>query len=84
MRRVADYESSDMDRKRASRDIKGPLPPVIDNENRDYVQTRMLSLLAGQGDVKTLELPKPVKGDPRPFEVVGIPLTPGFHVVEIA
>src|SRR5258708_27513463 len=29
--------------------------PVIDNENRDYVQTRMLSLLAGQGDVKTLE-----------------------------
>jgi hypothetical protein len=44
----------------------------------------MLSLLNGQGDVKTLELPKPVKGDPRPFEVVGIPLTPGFHVVEIA
>src|SRR5260370_42366149 len=27
----------------------------IYNENRDYVQTRMLSLLAGQGDVKTLE-----------------------------
>ncbi|KAI5936236.1 Tetratricopeptide repeat protein 39B [Manis javanica] len=70
MRRVADYESSDMDRKRASRDIKGPLPPVIDNENRDYVQTRMLSLRArAQGGVKTLELPKPVKGDPRPSRI---------------
>ncbi|MDR0224849.1 MAG: alpha-2-macroglobulin [Burkholderiaceae bacterium] len=83
MRRVADYESSDIERKRAARDIKGPLPPVIDNDNRNYVQTRMLSLLAGQGEVRTLDLPKPVKGDPRPFEVVGIPLPPGFHVVEI-
>ncbi|MBC7378740.1 MAG: alpha-2-macroglobulin, partial [Burkholderiaceae bacterium] len=32
----------------------------------------------------TLDLPKPANNDPRPFEVVGIPLTPGFHVVEIA
>ncbi len=84
MRRVSDYESYEVERKRASRDVTGPLPPVIEDSNRNYVQTRMLSLLAGKGDVKTLELPKPVKGDPRPFEVVGIPLPPGFHVVEIA
>ena len=84
MRRVAEYDSYEIDRKRASRDVTGPLPPVIEDSNRSYVQTRMLSLLAGKSDVRTLELPKPVKGDPRPFEVVGIPLPPGFHVVEIA
>jgi len=47
------------------------------------VQTRMLSLLGGQANVKTLDLPKPANNDPRPFEVVGIPLSAGFHVVEI-
>jgi uncharacterized protein YfaS (alpha-2-macroglobulin family) len=44
----------------------------------------MVSLLAGQPGVKTLDLPKPASNDPRPFEVVGIPLAAGFHVVEIA
>ena len=44
----------------------------------------MVSLLGGQAGVKTLDLPKAEGGDPRPFEVVGIPLAPGFHVVEIA
>ena len=44
----------------------------------------MLSLLAGQPGVKALDMPKATAGDPRPFEVVGIPLTPGFHVLEIA
>ena len=34
--------------------------------------------------MKTLDLPQPAGNDPRPFEVVGIPLSPGFHVVEIA
>ena len=29
-------------------------------------------------------MPKSEGGDPRPFEVIGIPLTPGFHVLEIA
>ena len=37
--------------------MKGPLPKVIDDE-RDHVQTRMLSLLAGAGGVKTLDCPR--------------------------
>ena len=83
-RRVRRYDGYSIDRKIAARDVKGPLPRVIDKENRDSVQTRMLSLLGGQADVKTLDMPKAESGDPRPFEVVGIPLTPGFHVLEIA
>ncbi len=71
-------------RKTAARDVKGPLPKVIDEHDRDRVETRMLSLLAGQTGVKTLEMPKTEGADPRPFEVIGIPLAPGFHVLEIA
>ncbi len=82
-RKVQRYDNYTIDRAQAQRDVKGPLPAVLDSE-RDYVQTRMVSLLAGQTGVKTLELPKPAGGDPRPFEVVGIPLPAGFHVVEIA
>ena len=43
-----------------------------------------LSLLAGREDVQTQALPGAQEGDTRPFEVVGIPLEPGFHVLEIA
>ena len=49
------------------------------------VQTRMVSLLSGQAGVKTLDLPQPADAQAsRPFEVVGIPMTAGFHVLEIA
>ena len=84
LQKLQDYERGQITRKRAQNDVRGPLPPVIDRDNRDYVQTRMLSLLAGQPQAKAMALPAAVAGDPRPFEVVGIPLTPGFHVVEIA
>jgi len=83
-RKVQRYDDYQVARKTAAADIKGPLPKVIDADNKDYVQSRMLSLLAGQPGVKTLDLPQPASSDPRPFEVVGIPLSPGFHVVEIA
>ena len=85
-RKVRRYDSSStVDRKTAARDVRGALPKVIDKDDRDRVQTRMLSLLGGQPDVKTLDMPKPsVAGDTRPFEVIGVPLTPGFHVLEIA
>ena len=73
-----------VDRKLARADVKGALPKVIDKEEKDSVQTRMLSLLSGQAGIKTLDMPKTEGGDPRPFEVIGIPLTPGFHVLEIA
>ena len=82
-RKVARYDNYHVQRRVAARDVKGPLPKVIDDE-RDHVQTRMLSLLAGQGGVKTLDLPQVTGKELRPFEVVGIPLPPGFHVVEIA
>lgn len=82
-RKVQRYDNYQVERKIAAADIKSALPRVVD-DNKNYVQSRMLSLLAGQPGVKTLDLPQPASGDPRPFEVVGIPLSPGFHVVEIA
>jgi uncharacterized protein YfaS (alpha-2-macroglobulin family) len=83
-RKVAHYNDYQVDRDQASRDVKGALPKALDAQSKQYVQSRMLSLLYGQPGVKTLDLPKPASGDPRPFEVIGIPLSPGFHVVEIA
>ncbi|MDO9315981.1 MAG: MG2 domain-containing protein [Burkholderiaceae bacterium] len=48
------------------------------------VQTRTLSLLKADTSAKRLDLPQLNGGDPRPFEVVGLPLAePGYHVVEI-
>ncbi len=83
-RKVRRYDSYQIQRSEARRDVKGALPAVLEDSDKNYVQTRMLSLLSGQGGVKTLDIPKPANGDPRPFEVVGIPLPAGFHVVEIA
>ncbi|SFB79363.1 hypothetical protein SAMN05216344_103149 [Polaromonas sp. OV174] len=83
-RKVQRYDNYEISRKEAAADVKGPLPRALQAQDKNDVQTRMVSLLNGQAGVKTLDLPKPVGGDPRPFEVVGIPLAPGFHVVEIA
>ena len=48
------------------------------------VGTREVSLLANEPGATRLDLPQLAGGDPRPFEVVGIPLAgPGYHVVEI-
>ena len=93
--RVQRYDNSDIPRVDAQRDSKVPLPkilpPTVDKEgnrqesDKENVETRMVSLLGGQPNVKLLDLPPPLgAADPRPFEVIGIPLTPGFHVVEIA
>jgi alpha-2-macroglobulin len=56
---------------------------INDANNRDR-ESRETQLLAKIGNVRKLELPKPPEGQARPFEVVGIPLSVGFHVVEIA
>ncbi len=49
-----------------------------------HIGTREVSLLAKEADAKRLDLPQLQGGDPRPFEVVGIPLAePGYHVIEI-
>ena len=83
-RKLQDYDRGMVARERARRDVRGALPPVIDADDGAVVSARMLSLLAGQPQVSAMALPSAVPGDPRPFEVVGIPLAPGFHVVEIA
>jgi uncharacterized protein YfaS (alpha-2-macroglobulin family) len=83
-RKVQYYDQFSVSRASAKADSQSPLPKVIDKNRADDVESRMVSLLQGKPGVKTLDLPKPANNDPRPFEVVGIPLTPGFHVVEIA
>ena len=84
-RKVRRYDTNyTIARSEAAQDVKGALPKVIDKDDRERIQTRMVSLLGGQANVKTLDMPKAEGGDPRPFEVIGIPLTPGFHVLEIA
>lgn len=54
-------------------------------ETRDRVQTRAVSLLNKESAARRLSLPATgATPEPRPFEVVGIPLPQaGFHVVEI-
>ena len=83
-RKVKRYDNnSSVERDDARKDVKGPLPKVINAADKTSVETRMLSLLAGQPGVKTIDLPR-ANADPRPMEVIGIPLAPGFHVLEIA
>ena len=48
------------------------------------VATREVSLLSGDASARRLDLPQLAGGDPRPFEVVGIPFDgPGYFVAEI-
>jgi alpha-2-macroglobulin len=82
--KVQRFDNFNISRRGAAADVKGALPKPVESYESDTIQTRMVSLLQGQPKVKTLDLPKPIGADPRPFEVVGIPLTPGFHVLEIA
>ena len=81
-RKVQRFNDYSVPRDLARANVSGPLPPPVKGD--ETVQTRKLSLLAGRPGVRTLDLPRPAGNDPRPFEVVGIPLAPGFHVVEIA
>jgi len=83
-RKIQRYDSFTVLRQLAAREVRGALPPVLADEDKSWLQARMLSLLQGQAGVKTLDLPLPAAADPRPFEVVGIPLTAGFHVLEIS
>jgi len=84
LRRVEQYNDREVRRDRARKEVKGPLPRRDAPHDKSYVESRAVSLLAGQPGVRTLELPAADQAAPRPFEVVGIPLPAGFHVVEIA
>ena len=57
---------------------------VVKRRVDKVVGTREVSLLAKEAGATRLDLPQLAGNDPRPFEVVGIPLAePGYHVVEI-
>ncbi len=57
---------------------------AIKRKTERVFASRELSLLNKDAGAKRLDLPLLNGGDPRPFEVVGIPIAePGYHVVEI-
>ena len=65
-------------------EITNALGRKVKQRSERYVATRELSLLKQDSAARRLDLPQLAGGDPRPFEVVGIPLPePGYHVVEI-
>jgi uncharacterized protein YfaS (alpha-2-macroglobulin family) len=83
--KVERYHNSTVERRSVATDTKQAAPKVLDKDEPNEVQTRMISLLQGQTGVKKFELPMPTSaGKDRPFEMVGIPLEPGFHVLEVA
>lgn len=86
MRRVEEFDDASIERKKAAQVVRGTLPPPLKDSpySENYVETRAISLLEGRADAQTQPLPGAQEGDTRPFEVVGIPLPPGFHVLEIA
>ena len=83
-KKVQQYDAFAIARRTAEKDLGKYVPKALDAKDKDAVQTRMLSLLAHQTQTKTRELPAPEQQKSRPFEVVGIPLPLGFHVLEIA
>ncbi|MFT7402732.1 MAG: hypothetical protein ACI83N_002336, partial [Hydrogenophaga sp.] len=78
------FERGEIEREQAQALARTPLPKALAGEDKGWVPTRMVSLLQGLTAARQLSLPPAAGGEPRPFEVVGIPLPPGFHVLEIA
>ncbi|TCT04061.1 alpha-2-macroglobulin family protein [Paralcaligenes ureilyticus] len=54
-----------------------------DSNKGKTVDTREISMLGTVAAARKLTLPGAAKNDVRPFEVIGIPVDPGFHVLEI-
>ncbi|WP_353152096.1 MG2 domain-containing protein [Pollutimonas bauzanensis] len=64
------------------KDIMADREPRSDNQ--DDIDVRGFSVLEGQKKRRELTLPGINADDPRPFEVVGVPIDePGFHVLEV-
>ena len=98
-RKNKQYDNMWVERAMAQRDAKSALPPPEptperknDQPNRQntepaatqFVETRTFSLLSGLPSVTQVDLPVKLDQDKRPFEVIGIPLSAGFHIVEVA
>ena len=85
-RRVRDVDENSISRDVAKRLARGPLPKPFPNDDtsKEVVESRAISLIQGLPSVETLDVPGRAEGDERPFEVVGVPLKPGFHVLELA
>ncbi|WP_245150659.1 alpha-2-macroglobulin family protein [Pollutimonas harenae] len=57
---------------------------ALRSEDQPMLDTRGFSALAGLSDVRSLRLPGMDADDPRPFEVIGVPLSePGLHILEV-
>jgi len=82
-RKTLQYHEAWIERKHAEKDATSPLPPVVSKERESEVETRSMSLLSKIESTTQLELPAQSASDKRPFEVIGVPLTPGFHVIEL-
>ena len=82
--RLQRFDRSEIPREQAQAVARTPLPQPVGQEDKRWVPTRMVSLLQGLTSARKLSLPRAQTGEPRPFEVVGIPLSPGFQVLEIA
>ena len=84
LRRVNHYDEGVVNRRVAAQDARNTLPASLPDDDADYVEARMVSLLENLPQVQSQPLPDVPQGDVRPFEVLGIPLSPGFHVLEVA
>ncbi len=93
---VQEFDHFWVSRSLAQKTVLNPLPPVIKaasgkgdddtlaQRSKDAVESRTVSLLAGRPGVKTVDLPQAGDRHTRAMEVVGIPLQPGFHIVEVS
>lgn len=82
-RKIRLYDHALIERSRVRQDVSSALPPDAPG-SESFVETRALSLLSGLPAASRIALPAKAEGDLRSFEVIGVPLSPGFHVVELA
>ena len=80
--RVSRYDKFLVPITAARRDTQGRQPIVPVPDAQDFTESRSVALLAGVQASMRQQLPSP-EGD-GPAQVVGIPVKPGFHVVELS
>ncbi len=81
--RVRSFHRYEVPRTLAARWSRTPLPRPADKRESRWVETRALGLLQDHPQARRHPLPTASEGDQRPTQVLGLPLQPGFHVLEI-